>query len=270
MSKQPRTPDPADDTRARRVIRSVKVLGLLTLLGGLIGTFVAYLMEDLREIDLQTLVLISSLLLMLVCAVPVALLVLGNRHRRRESTRRAATSATAWGVIFLGLGLLAVVPTLVSAAGEIIADSATRSRPPTAAESEFTPAELRAQAETMFTELAAAAGGAVPDALLPGEDPPGFRSEPCELSNLGPGVIITSSGYRYDLPGDAVAALEGVEAYWLKAGYEPQRSGGDTTVDGIHPQVRVSGGAIDLAGVYATDDVTSDLLIEYSSVCVAG
>jgi len=69
-------------------------------------------------------------------------------------------------------------------------------RVPTAAESAVSPAELRAQAETMITDLAAAAN-AVPSTVLPGEDPPGLRSEPCVLSNLGPGVIISSSGYRF-------------------------------------------------------------------------
>ena len=133
----------------------------------------------------------------------------------------------------------------------------------------LSPAELRAQAETMITDLAAAAN-AVPSTVLPGEEPPGLRSEPCVLSNLGPGVIISSSGYRFFTPGESVAALDAVEAYWREAGYEPQRSGGDRTVDRIDPQVRVFGGSIERVVVYAPNDITYDtLIIEYVSVCVA-
>jgi hypothetical protein len=266
----PAAPVPDEESsRVQRVVRSTKVRGLLTLLGGALGTFIAYLYEDLREIDPGTLVLILSVLLLLVCAAPVRLLVLGRRHRHREATRSAAASATAWGIIGLGLGLLAVVPTLVASAGEIVGDSAIRSRPPTAAETEFTPGELRAQAETLLADLAAAAD-AVPAGVVTGEDPPGLRSEPCELSNLGSGVIISSSDYRFYTPGESVSALDAVEAYWREAGYEPRRSGGDNTVDGIHPQVSVSGGSIERVGVYAANDITYDtLLIEYESVCVA-
>jgi hypothetical protein len=255
--------------RVGRQINALKKLSLLTLVGGAIGTFLAYLAEDLREIDLHTLVLISSICLVLVCALPLVLLVMGSRHRRRKATRRAAASAAAWGVIVLGLGLLAVVPTLVGAAGEIIEDAAIRSRPPTAAESEFTPAELRTQAESLLGDLAAAAN-AVPATVHPGMDPPELTSEPCVLSNLGPGVIVSSSDYRYYTPGESVSALDGVEAYWREAGYEPHRSGGDRTVDRIHPQVSVSSGPIDLMGVYAPNDITyNTLIIEYQSVCVA-
>jgi hypothetical protein len=255
--------------QARRKIRSVKVLSLFAVLGGLIGTLVAYLAYDIRRIELGTLVLILSVLLVLVCAAPVRLLMLGRRHRHPAATRRAATSATVWGVIFLGLGSLAVVPTLVGTAGWLIEDLAIRSRPPTAAEGSVSPAELRAQAETMISDLAAAAD-AVPAGVLPGDNPAGLRSEPCVLSNLGPGVIISSSGYRFSTPGESVAALDAVEAYWREAGYEPRRAGGDSTVDGIHPQVRVSGGSIERMGVYAPNDITyNTLLIEYRSICVA-
>jgi hypothetical protein len=242
---------------------------LVALVAGAFGTFVAYLYRDLQEISLATLVLISGFFLLLVIVFPIILMVLGNRHRHREVTRGPARSATVWGVICLTLGLLAVFPTLVGSVSEIIADAAIRSRPLTAAETEFTPAELRAQAESLIADLAEAAD-AVPASVRPGEDPPGFRSEPCVLSNLGTGVIISSSDYRYHTPGESVLALDGVEAYWRAADYQPRRSSGDTTVDGIHPQVRVSGGPIERMGVYATNDITYDsLLIEYESICVA-
>ena len=262
-----RETDSADNTR--RVIRKASVLSLFAVLGGVIGTLVAYLSYDIRRIELGTLVLILSVLLVLVCAAPVRLLVLGRRHRHLEATRKAALSATVWGVIFLVLGVLAVLPTLAGTAGWLIEDAAARSRPPTAAESEFTPAELRAQAETMITDLAAVAD-ATPSRVPSGTDPPGLRSEPCVLSNLGPGVIISSSGYRFSTPGESVAALDAVEAYWREAGYEPRRSGGDRTVDLIHPQVRVFGGAIERMVVYAPNDITyNTLIIDYESVCVA-
>ncbi|MGY4857162.1 hypothetical protein [Cryobacterium sp. AP23] len=261
-------PDEAS-RRVRGTIGILKVLGLIALVGGAIGMLAAVLRQEFGEAGPGTLVLTSIVLLVVVCAAPIGLLIMGRRHRHREVTRSAAVSATAWGVVLLALGLLAVGPTLVTSASKTIGDAAIRSRPPTAAETEFTPEELRAQAETLIADLAAAAGGAVPDTLLPGEDPPGVNSEPCELSNLGPGVVISSSDHRYDTPGDPIAALAGVEAYWRDAGYEPRRSGGDTTVDGIHPQVRVSGGSIERVGVYATDDISYDLIIEYESICVA-
>jgi hypothetical protein len=265
---RPYGPDEAA-VRAASVIRSVKVLSLFAVLGGLIGTLVAYLAYDIRRIELGALVVILSVLLVFVCAAPVRLLMLGRRHRRREATRRDAASATVWGVIFLGLGALAVVPALVGTAGWLLEDVATRSRPPTAAESAVSPAELRAQAEMMIADVAAAAD-ARPAGVLPGENPAGLRSEPCVLSNLGPGVIISSSGYRFYTPGESVSALAAVEAYWREVGYDPRRTGGDSTVDGIHPQVTISGGSIERMAVYAANDITYDtLLIEYASVCVA-
>jgi hypothetical protein len=245
------------------------VLSLVALVAGAFGTFVAYLYEDLQQISLVTLVLTSGFYLLIVSVFPIILLVLGSRHRHREGTRGAARSATVWGVICLTLGLLAVVPTLVGSAAEIIEDAAIRSRPPTAAEAEFTPAELRAQAETLIAELATAAD-AVPAAVPAGQDPPGLRSEPCELSNRAPGVAIVSHDYRYYTPAESVVALAKVEAYWRAAGYEPHRSGGDTAVDGLPPRVRVSGGPIERLAVYAHTAITSDsLLIEYQSICVA-
>lgn len=283
MSTPPHDTDPADATfaardaefvpdgashRARRILLTMTVLSLVALVAGAFGTFVAYLYEDLQQISLATLVLTSGFFLLIVSVFPIILLVLGSRHRHREVTRGAARAATVWGVICLILGLVAVVPTLVGSAAEIIEDAAIRSRPPTAAEAEFTPAELRAQAESLIAELAAAAD-AVPAAVPAGEDPPGFRTEPCELSNRGPGVAVVSHDYRYDTPAESVAAFDGVEAYWRTAGYEPYRSGGDTAVDGLSRQVRVSGGPIEWLAVYAHTASTSDsVLIEYHSICV--
>lgn len=281
MSTPPHDTDPADATfaavdaefvpdeashRARRILLTMTVLSLVALFAGAFGTFVAYLYEDLQQISLATLVLTSGFFLLIVSVFPIILLVLGSRHR--EVTRGAARAATVWGVICLILGLLAVVPTLVGSAAEIIEDAAIRSRPPTATEAEFTPTELRAQAESLIAELAAAAD-AVPAAVPAGEDAPGLRTEPCELSNRGPGVAVVSHDYRYDTPAESVAALDEVEAYWRTAGYEPHRPGRDTAVDGLSPQVRVSGGPIKWLAVYAHTAITSDsLLIEYQSICV--
>ncbi|PXA67874.1 hypothetical protein CTB96_14465 [Cryobacterium arcticum] len=255
--------------RVQRTIGTLKVMSVIALVGGAVGMLGAVLRRDLGDIELAAFVSISIVLLIVACAFPVALLVLGRRHRHREATRSVAGSATVWGVICVSLGVLAVGPALGNSVVGAIEDAAVRSSSPTPAETEFTPDEVRAQAESLLTDLAAVAGGAVPDTLLPGEDAPGLRSEPCQLSNLGPGVIISSSGDRYDTPGDPLAALDAVEAYWRDAGYEPRRSGGDTTVDRIHPQVRVSGGAIERVGVYATDDIGYNLIIEYESICVA-
>lgn len=268
------------DEESRRVtasIRGVKVLGVLALVGGAIGMFAAVIDREFGESRPSTLVFTSIVLLVVVCATPVWLLVLGRRHRQRLVTRSIAASATAWGFVLLVLGLMAVGPTLVTTAAAEIRDAIARTRPVTAGESAYSPADLAVEYQKLVDRAASAGGGvakAGSEHLV--------RENYCELSNLDYGRALSGTNF-YLTALSAEDALDAIEAAWNTDGYVTERYGeGEYPItdyedpgylDHDDPMVTTDGVPFTWASAYVYDGYDAEgqlrLYVDYKTICVA-
>jgi hypothetical protein len=277
-------PAPAPDSTSDETARAVRshivtwnTLAFVALLGGAVGMFAAVLAANDFDIGRSELLWISVTLFIIVTAPPIRLLVLGSRHRRLESTRSIATSATVWGIICLFFGLLAVGPTLVTTATAEIRDAIARTRPLTAAETAYSPADLADEYQHLV-DSAAAAGGGVPKV---GSEPR-FRDNLCELGNLDYGRSLSGTNY-YLTALSADEALDAIEALWTEDGYDTQRyAEGEYPItdyedpdylDHDDPMVIIDGGPFTWASAYVYDGYDAEgflrLYVDYETICVA-
>jgi hypothetical protein len=285
-------PAPAPDSTSDETARAVRshivtwnTLAFVALLGGAVGMFAAVLAANDFDIGRSELLWISVTLFIIVTAPPIRLLVLGSRHRRLESTRSIATSATVWGIICLFFGLLAVGPTLVTTATAEIRDAIARTRPLTAAETAYSPADLADEYRTLVDD-AAAAGGGVPMGSDPIAD-----DNLCELGNLDLGRSLKGiEFYLTDVPVDT--ALDAIEKLWQENGYTTQRFAeneymessfvdGEFAADSVdpypigrdYPLVVADGGPFTWASAYVYDGYDAEgflrLYVDYETICVA-
>jgi hypothetical protein len=261
----------------RAQIRTLKAVSFIALVVGSIGMLAAVIAEDSFDIGRNDLLLISIALFIIVTVPPTVLLVLGRRHKRREATRGSAISATVAGVICLLLGLITVGPTLVGTATAEIRDAIARTRPVTAAETAYSPADLAVEYQELV-DTAAAAGGGVPKA---GSDPL-VRDHLCQLGNLDNGRSLSGTNF-YLTALSADDALDAIEAAWNETGYSTQRyAEGEYPVDDYEdpdyldhddPMVTTEGGPFTWASAYVFDGYDAEgqlrLYVDYETICVA-
>lgn len=203
-----------------------------------------------------------SVTFLLAVGPAVALLVTGLRVRRSPKSR--VSSATVVGVILIIVGALVTLPMLIGAIAGQVRIAVLRAQPLTAAETEYTPAELRMLVDTFLDDTTSG----LPQITRP-PDASSMREEQCTLSNLSDGVYLTTLGELYRTDATAEAAIAVVRDVWTQAGRDvqtnPSRPGVSFTADGVFDYVSV-------VWVEAADPnkpVDYNLDFVFDTVCVA-
>lgn len=197
-----------------------------------------------------------------VFAVPALwLLVAGLRARRHPGGGALPVVGIVVAALCLVVGGVSSAPALSQAISDEVTTARLRSNAPTAAETAYTPRELKAEAETVLAESVASVGAEVPT----GEEL-SFYTDACVTSNLERGtaysaVVSVSTAIDRDV-------WRAVITQWERMGFTIESS--MTARNAVDlPYVRATGGI--MQSLSFTEIASGDgLVLSFDTRCVLG